>query len=125
MERCVSELVIMRLSPICKSFNLDLAEIYDDVKRHVNARNSKINASNAVQGMRDILLRIWFTDMHKELGAIDWKTAKENIYKTSRSLVNEPDKQYQFIRKIAGAQGYFMLWLLLEEMHEEELLAQE
>ncbi|AIE36871.1 hypothetical protein P4U03_30160 [Bacillus mycoides] len=125
MEQDINEISFKYLSPICETFKLDFDEISDDVKRHVNANNSKINASNAVLGMRFILSRIWCTDMHKELGAIDWKTVKENIYKVSRSLVSKPEEQYQFIRKVAGAQGYFMLWLLLEEMHEKEMLALE
>ncbi|PFJ12092.1 hypothetical protein COD67_04055 [Bacillus cereus] len=121
-EQSVNELILKYLSPICDTLKLDFDEIADDVKKHVNANNSKINASNAVLGMRVILFRIWGTDMHKELGVIDWKTAKENIYKISRQLINEPNEQYQFIRKVAGAQGYFMLRLLLEEMHEKEML---
>ncbi|MEC3017445.1 hypothetical protein P9Z80_08980 [Bacillus cereus] len=125
MEQDINEISFKYLSPICETFKLDFDEISDDVKRHVNAKNSKINASNAVIGMRVILSRIWCTDMHKELGAMDWKTVKENIYKVSRSLFSKPGEQYKFIRKVAGAQGYFMLWLLLEEMHEKEMLALE
>jgi hypothetical protein len=121
MERNVSELILMYLSPICETLSLDLDGISDDVKRHVNANNSKINASNAVLGMRVILSRIWCTDMHKELSAIDWQTAKENIFKTTKTL--DPHNQYLFIRKVAGAQGYFMLWLLLEEMNDKEMLS--
>ncbi|MDR4248097.1 hypothetical protein FO601_35330 [Bacillus thuringiensis] len=125
MEQDINEISFKYLSPICETFKLDFDEISDDVKRHVNANNSKINATNDVLGMRFILSRIWCTDMHKESGAIEWKTVKENIYKVSRSLVSKPEEQYQFIRKVAGAQGYFMLWLLLEEMHEKEKIARE
>lgn len=118
-ERDISELAFMYLSPICESLNLDLDEVTDDIKRHVN----KINAFDAVLGMRVILSRIWMTDMYKEIDAIDWKTAKENIFKTTKML--DPHYQYLFIRKVAGAQGYFMLWLLLDEMNDKEMLVLE
>ncbi|MEC3228218.1 hypothetical protein P9020_08445 [Bacillus thuringiensis] len=49
----------------------------------------------------------------------------QNAGGTPRSLVSKPGEQYEFIRKVSGAQGYFMLWLLLEEMHEKEMLALE
>ncbi|MED2128932.1 hypothetical protein P4V88_27490 [Bacillus thuringiensis] len=58
--------------------------------------------------------------MHKELGAIDWKTAKENIFKITKTL--DPHNQHLFIRKVAGVHGSFMLWLMLEEMNDKEIL---